>query len=302
MVNDAEAPSRITVSVGNVQQAFDLGGLDQLWEVTMGAAGTSSASYRRASQIPLSVGTLSTLPSTACSPRWTPTPCSSSPRALTRVKLSTKGEFGGLGIVISIRDGALTVISPIEGTPASKAGLKAKDRIVKIGEESTINMALDEAVQRLRGKPGSKVAIGIQRKGWTEARKFTLARAVIKIESVTSELLPDGVGYIKIKSFQGNTFDDLQSHLEKLKGKNANTEIKGLVLDLRNNPGGLLDQAILVSDRFIERGPLVITVGEGNRKREVKNAHYSGTESAYPIAVLLNGGKRLGLGDCPQAL
>src|SRR3954471_24404970 len=139
------------------------------------------------------------------------------PESFDEVKLSTKGEFGGLGIVISIRDGALTVISPIEGTPASKAGLKAKDKIVKIGEESTINMALDEAVQRLRGKPGSKVAIGVQRKGWTEARKFMLTRAIIKIESVTSELLADGVGYIKIKSFQGNTFDDLQSHLDKLK-------------------------------------------------------------------------------------
>ena len=289
MVNDAEAPARITVSVGSVQQAFDLGGLDQLWEVTMALRDIfrflqtriTDPTQRRDIEYAAINGMLSTLD---------PHSVLLKPESFDEVKLSTKGEFGGLGIVISIRDGALTVISPIEGTPASKAGLKAKDRIVKIGEESTINMALDEAVQRLRGKPGSKVAIGIMRKGWTEAKKFTLARAVIKIESVTSELLPDGVGYIKIKSFQGNTFDDLQSHLEKLKGKNANTELKGLVLDLRNNPGGLLDQAILVSDRFIERGPLVITVGEGNRKREVKNAHYSGTESAYPIAVLLNGG------------
>lgn len=289
MVNDSEAPARITVSVGNVQQAFDLGGLDQLWEVTMALRDifrflqtrVTDPTQRRDIEYAAINGMLSTLD---------PHSVLLKPESFDEVKMSTKGEFGGLGIVISIRDGALTVISPIEGTPASKAGLKAKDRIVKIGEESTINMALDEAVQRLRGKPGSKVAIGIQRKGWTEPRKFTLARAVIKIESVTSELLPDGVGYVKIKSFQGNTFDDLQSHLEKLKGKNNNAEIKGLVLDLRNNPGGLLDQAILVSDRFIERGPLVITVGEGNRKREVKNAHYSGTESAYPIAVLLNGG------------
>ena len=212
------------------------------------------------------------------------------PESFDEVKLTTKGEFGGLGIVISIRDGSLTVMSPIDGTPASKAGIKAKDKIVKIGEESTVNMGLDEAVQRLRGKPASKVVMWILRKGWTEPRKFVLARAIIKIESVTSELLADGVGYIKIKSFQGNTYDDLQAHLDKLKAKNGGQEIKGLVLDLRNNPGGLLDQAILISDRFIERGPLVITVGEGNRKREVKSAHYSGNESAYPIAVILNGG------------
>jgi carboxyl-terminal processing protease len=289
MVDDSEAPARITVSVGNNQQVFDLGGLDQLWEVTMALRDIfrflqtriSDPTQRRDIEYAAINGMLSTLD---------PHSVLLKPESFDEVKLSTKGEFGGLGIVISIRDGALTVISPIEGTPASKAGLKAKDKIVKIGEESTINMALDEAVQRLRGKPGSKVAIGVQRKGWTEARKFILTRAVIKIESVTSELLADSIGYVKIKSFQGNTFDDLQSHLDKLKQKNGNAEIKGLVMDLRNNPGGLLDQAILVSDRFIERGPLVITVGEGNRKREVKSAHFSGTENSYPIAVLLNGG------------
>ena len=289
MVDDSEAPTRIAVSVGSAQQVFDLGGLDQLWEVTMALRDIfrflqtriTDPTQRRDIEYAAINGMLSTLD---------PHSILLKPESFDEVRLTTKGEFGGLGIVISIKDGSLTVISPIEGTPAFKAGLKAKDKIVKIGEESTINMALDEAVQRLRGKPDSKVAIWIQRKNWTEPKKFILTRATIKIESVTSELLPDGIGYVKIKSFQSNTYDDLEDHLKRLKDKNKGAELKGLVLDLRNNPGGLLDQAILVSDRFIERGPIVITVGEGNRKREVKNAHFNGNESAFPMAVLLNGG------------
>ncbi|MEL6543750.1 MAG: MXAN_5808 family serine peptidase, partial [Myxococcota bacterium] len=154
---------------------------------------------------------------------------------------------------------------------------------------STVNMNLEEAVQRLRGKAGSKVTVWVKRKKWTEPKRFVLTRAIIKIQSVTSELLADAVGYIKIKSFQANTFDDLHAHLEQLRASNRGA-LKGLILDLRNNPGGLLDQAILISDRFVERGPLVITVGEGNRRREVKPAHAPGTETDYPLAVLVNGG------------
>jgi carboxyl-terminal processing protease len=180
-------------------------------------------------------------------------------------------------------------MSPISGTLASRAGLKARDKIVKIGAESTVNMGLEEAVSRLRGKPGTPVDIWVQRKKWSEPRKFQLRRAIIKIESVTSKLLADGVGYVKIKNFQGNTYDDLNMHLEKLKVEHSD-ELKGLVLDLRNNPGGLLDQAKLISDRFIDHGALVITVGEGNRKREVIPAHFAGTEMDYPIVVLVNGG------------
>jgi carboxyl-terminal processing protease len=289
MVDDTEAPTRITVSAGTVSQAFDLGGLDQLWEVTMALRDIfrflqtriSDPTQRRDIEYAAINGMLSTLD---------PHSVLLKPESFDEVKLQTKGEFGGLGIVISLRDGALTIISPIEGTPASQAGLKAKDKIVKIGEESTMNMGLDEAVQRLRGKPGSKVTMWIQRKNFTEPKKFILPRAIIKIESVASEMLPDGVGYVKLKSFQGNSFDDLQAHLEKLRKKNHDKELKGLVLDMRNNPGGLLDQAILISDRFIDKGPLVITVGEGNRKREVKSAHATASDRTFPIVVLLNGG------------
>ncbi|MBC7794739.1 MAG: peptidase S41, partial [Clostridia bacterium] len=150
-------------------------------------------------------------------------------------------------------------------------------------------MSLEEAVDRLRGKPGSKITVWVKRKKWPEPHKFTLTRAIIKIQSVASRLLASSVGYVRIKNFQANTFDDLHQHLDQLRRKNKG-ELKGLVLDLRNNPGGLLDQAILVSDRFIDRGPLVITVGEGNRKRDVKSAHSQGTEAPYPMAVLVNSG------------
>lgn len=289
MVDEHQAPARITIWVDDASQAFELGKLDELWEVTMALRDIfrflqtkiTDPVQRRDIEYAAINGMLSTLD---------PHSILLKPESFDEVKMTTKGEFGGLGIVISIRDGALTIIAPIEGTPASAVGLKSRDKIVQIGEEGTINMGLDEAVQRLRGRAGSPVTISVLRKGWTEPKRFTLVRAVIKIESVTSKLLEDKIGYIRIKSFQGNTYDDLETHLEKLKAQNSNQLLKGLILDLRNNPGGLLDQAILISDRFIDRGPLVITVGEGNRKREVKQAHDSGNENQYPIAVLINGG------------
>lgn len=288
IVDDTAAPSPIRVSVGPNAQSFDLGGLDQLWEVTMALRDIfqflerhiDDPTRRRDIEYAAINGMLSTLDPHSVLLR---------PESFNEVKLSTKGEFGGLGIVISIRDASLTVISPIAGTPASRAGLKAKDKIVKIDEESTINMGLEEAVNRLRGKPGSKIAIWVLRENWPEPKRFILTRAVIKIESVNSKLLVDNVGYLRIKNFQNNTYDELDTHLERLRAESKG-DLKGVILDLRNNPGGLLDQAILVSDRFIDRGPLVITVGEGSRKREIKPAHFSGTETDFPVAVLVNGG------------
>jgi carboxyl-terminal processing protease len=291
IVDDSQAPRRIAVSVSSARHVLDLerlGGLDQLWEVTLALRDIfqfvqehiEDPEQRRDIEYAAINGMLSSLD---------PHSILLKPENFEDVKMSTKGEFGGLGIVISIREGALTVVSPIEGTPASRAGLKAKDQIVKIGEESTVNMSLDEAVSRLRGKPGTRVNIWVQRKGWSEPRRYSMTRAVIKIESVASRMLDDGIGYVKVKSFQANTFDDLHTHLERLRRRQQG-DLNGLVLDLRNNPGGLLDQAILVSDRFVDRGAIVITVGEGNRRRDVKSAHASGTEDTYPIAVLVNGG------------
>jgi len=211
------------------------------------------------------------------------------PEAFAEMKTSTKGEFGGLGIVISVRDGKLTIISPLDGTPASRAGLRAMDVISRIGDVSTVSMPIEEAVRMLRGPEGSKVTIWVERKSWGEARKFTITRQRIKIESVESKLLDKAVGYIKIKNFQQNTGRDLETHVAKLE-KEAKKPLKGLVLDLRNNPGGLLEQAIKVSDKFLSSGDIVTTVGYGNKLREPKRAQWSTADLDLPLVVLVNNG------------
>lgn len=205
------------------------------------------------------------------------------PEDYREMKLSTRGKFGGLGIVISIRDGHLTIINPIDDTPASRAGLKAGDHIVQIGYDSTVNMALSDAVNLLRGEPDTSVDIWVQREGWKEPRKFTLKRDDIKVKSVASRSLGKGVGLVRVRNFQNTTFDELQGALRDLRRKGA---LRGVVLDLRGNPGGLLDQAIKVADLFIESGPLVTTVGFGDRMREPKMATRGGTEPDYPLVVL----------------
>jgi carboxyl-terminal processing protease len=211
------------------------------------------------------------------------------PDEYSEMQLSTKGEFGGLGIVISIRDGQLTVIRPMEGTPAYLAGLKRGDRITNINDESTLNMPLEEAVSRLRGAPGSPVTVWVVRegpKGWPKPKRFDLVRAVIHIESIESRMLDGGVGVVRLKSFQSNTCDDLQSALQRLHSQN----LKGLVLDLRDNPGGLLQQAVCVADMFLSRGTIVTTSSNDPEKSERKLAHSDGTEPDYPLVVLANGG------------
>ena len=211
------------------------------------------------------------------------------PEAFAEMKTSTKGEFGGLGIVISVRDGKLTIISPLDGTPASRAGLRAMDVISRIGDVSTVSMPIEEAVRMLRGPEGSKVTIWVERKAWGEPRKFTITRQRIKIESVESHLLDGAVGYIKIKNFQQNTGRDLDTHIGKLE-KEAKRPLKGLVVDLRNNPGGLLEQAIKVSDKFLSSGDIVTTVGYGNKLREPKRAQWSTADLDIPLVVLVNNG------------
>ena len=211
------------------------------------------------------------------------------PDIFEEMQMSTRGEFGGLGIVISIREGQLTIIRPMPNTPASRAGLLRGDQIVKINDESTLNMALTEAVQRLRGPAGSPVSVWVRRRNRQgrlgNPQRFDLVRARIHIDSVEHRMLDAGVGYIKISSFQGNTHPDLLVSLNELHQNN----LRGLVLDLRDNPGGLLEQAVLVSDTFLSSGTIVTTSSNDPRQRDEKFARSEGTQPNYPIAVLING-------------
>ncbi len=211
-----------------------------------------------------------------------------SPEAFREMNLSTSGHFGGLGIVISIRDQMLTVMRPMPGTPAYRSGLKRLDRILKINNESTMNMPLDDAVARLRGKPGSEVTVWIRRDGpggWTGSRPFKLVREVIQIRSVDAEKLQAGIGYVRLQQFQASTSDELNEALDNFA---KDGPLEGLVLDLRSNPGGLLDQAAKVTDTFLRRGTIVATVG-GAEGRDEKRAQAAGTQPDYPIVVLVDG-------------
>jgi carboxyl-terminal processing protease len=209
------------------------------------------------------------------------------PEDYKELQIETKGSFTGIGIEISLKDGILTVVSPIEGTPAYKAGLKANDKILKIEDKTTKNMTLIEAVKLLRGAKGTDVTISIYREGWRRLKDITLTRDVIPIKSVRSRMLEDGYGYIRIGNFQNKTTFELKKALRELeKGKG----LKGLVLDLRNNPGGLLDQAVKVADVFLKKGLIVYTDGRIDEQKMRFEAHQDKHSHDYPIAVLVNEG------------
>jgi carboxyl-terminal processing protease len=210
------------------------------------------------------------------------------PDEYKEMQIDTRGEFGGIGIEISIRDDILTVIAPIEDTPAFMAGIIAGDKIVKIEGKSTKNMSLNDAVGLMRGKKGTQLTISIMREGFTKSREFTLTRAIIKVKSVKFEMLEEEFAYVRIAQFQENTTRDLKKALRKLRGKGG--DFKGLVLDLRNNPGGLLQEAVSVSDVFLDSGIIVYTKGRGDNQRMVFNAGAAKTEPDYPMIVLVNGG------------
>ncbi len=211
-----------------------------------------------------------------------------SPEAYKDMNLSMSGQFGGLGIVISLRDQQLTVINPMPGTPASRAGLRRYDRIVKIDNEATLNMGLNEAVNHLRGTPGSKVTIWVHRDGadgWQGSKPFDLIRETIHVQSVDHKLLDGNIGYIRIKQFIASTSNEMDKAIDDMK---TSGPLKGVVLDLRGNPGGLLEQAVKVVDKFIVSGPIVATVGN-SEGRDEKSAHAQDTEPNYPMALLVSG-------------
>jgi carboxyl-terminal processing protease len=211
------------------------------------------------------------------------------PDMYKEMQIDTQGEFQGIGITIGIRDDILTVIAPIDDTPAFRAGILAGDKIVKIENTTTKDMSLMEAVKLMRGPKGTKVTISIVREGTPEPIEYTITRDVIPLYSVKTKDIDPAIGYVRITSFQKKTSTEFREALEKTRNEKGDA-FKGLVLDLRNNPGGLLVSAIEVADQFIKNGPIVSTKGRMKNQDFSYNANEKGTEPEYPMVVLVNGG------------
>ena len=201
--------------------------------------------------------------------------------------IDTKGSFSGIGIEITIKDNILTIVSPIEDTPAYNVGLKAGDQILKIDGKPTMDMTLIDAVRLIRGPKGSDVKLSIRREGEEKLLDFTITRDEIPLISVRKFLLTPDIGYLRISNFRSKTTDDLESALEDIE---TGRKLKGMVLDLRNNPGGLLDQSIEVSDLFLDSGIIVSTKGRDPSQNKEEMAHKNKVERNYPMIVLVNGG------------
>ena len=287
---DARSP-KLVLTVGSAQRDLDISGVKSIWEIrtvlgeAMAFIQQHLVAHDDVREIEYAAvnGMLQTLD---------PHSVLFEPKAFKEMKLQTRGEFGGLGFVVAMRDGNLTVVRVLKNTPAQRAGVRAKDVITKIEEQSTAEMDLQDAVDRLRGRPGTKVALSTQRVGQPEPRRLHLTREVISIETVpTAQLLPGGkVGYIRLTQFSSNTTRDLVQSIQQQRAA-AGGKLHGLVLDLRGNPGGLLDQAIAVSDLFLSEGVIVKTVGEGDKQQihEVKEAGADPSDmTSLPIVVVVN--------------
>src|SRR5579859_2895202 len=203
------------------------------------------------------------------------------------LEVETRGSFGGLGIEITIKNDLLTVVAPIEDTPAEKAGIKSGDQIIKINDDFTKGMTLTDAVKMMRGPKGSKIRLTLHRDGIPDLFTVSVARDVIRIKSVKNKVLKDGYGYIRISTFQDGTNDDVEKALDKFSKQGP---IKGLVLDLRDNPGGLLNQAVAISDDFLDGGLIVYTQGRVENQQQKYFAHKKKKLKDYPMVVLVNGG------------
>ncbi len=203
------------------------------------------------------------------------------------LQVETKGEFGGLGIEITLENGVLTIVSPIEDTPAFRAGLKHGDKIIKINGETTRNITLQKAVKLMRGPRGTKVTVTIMREGFRTGKDFTITRDIIRVQSVKKEKLEPGYPYVRLIHFQENTDTDLDAAIKELGGD----EIKGLIIDLRNNPGGLLDQSYKVASLFLDKGKLIVhTDGRMKDQRMELYSTKSGKPYKFKVAILINEG------------
>jgi carboxyl-terminal processing protease len=283
---DSKIPDgRVRVTVGNATREFDYRDIDSIWQIplkmhevfTFVRDNLVTQNDQREIEYAAINGMLSTLD---------PHSWLLKPDVYKEMKVQTRGEFGGLGFVISMIDDRLTVRKVLKNTPAFKGGVKRGDVITQIDNDSTVSMELQEAVDRMRGKPGTKVSIYVSHKG-AEPRKLDLTRALVTYETVTSKLLDNGIGYVRLSGFSGTTTRDMMAAIRAMKSQNGGT-LKGLILDVRGNPGGLLEQAIQVSDAFVEEGTIVTTVGVNGTLREPKLARNDGGEREFPMAVLIS--------------
>ena len=205
------------------------------------------------------------------------------------LQVGTSGEFGGLGIEVGMEDGFVKVVSPIDDTPAERAGVKSGDLIVRLDDEPVKGKTLSDAVDIMRGKPGTDITLTIVREGADKPIKITITRDVIKVKSVKNRLLEDGFGYLRITQFQSKTGDYLADAIAALR-KESKVELKGLVLDLRNNPGGVLNAAVAVSDAFLSQGLIVYTEGREDSSKMSFNATPGDISNGVPVVVLVNQG------------
>jgi len=204
------------------------------------------------------------------------------------MKVDTSGKFGGVGLEMGLKEGALTVVTPMEESPAWKAGIKPGDKILRINGESTKGLGLSDAVSRMRGKPKTSLKVLIQRDGLTKPKEFTLERDMIRVQAVRYEELEKGIGYVRLATFSESAAEDIRQAIRKMEEK-ANAPLRGLVLDLRMNPGGLLDQAVDVSSLFVDDGVIVSTIGRDPKQREIRLAKKGMARKDFALAVLVNG-------------
>jgi carboxyl-terminal processing protease len=212
------------------------------------------------------------------------------PNSFRDIQVQTRGEFGGLGIEVTMEDGLVKVVAPIDDTPAAKAGVMANDIITKIDNEQVRGLTLNQAVEKMRGPVDTKIELTIMRKGQDKPIEVTIVRDVIRVKSVRSHSEGDDIGYIRITQFSEQTTDGLKKAISDLTSQLGADKIKGFVIDLRNNPGGLLDQAISVSDAFLDRGEIVSTRGRNAEETQRFNARPGDLTKGKPIIVLINGG------------
>jgi carboxyl-terminal processing protease len=212
------------------------------------------------------------------------------PSGLRDIQVQTRGEFGGLGIEVTMEDGLVKVVAPIDDTPAAKAGVMANDIITKIDNEQVHGLMLNQAVEKMRGPVNTKIKLTIERKGQDKPIEVTIVRDVIRVQSVRSHVEGDDVGYLRITQFSEQTTEGLKKAISDLASQLGSDKIRGFVVDLRNNPGGLLDQAISVSDAFLDKGEIVSTRGRNAEETARFNAHAGDLAKGKPVIVLIDGG------------